>query len=143
AALMRSAPLRLFRSCRADRSSTESSAKSLRVDPDKRFDRAAFVHGLVGFRNVVEVSLEIEYAPGIDAPIEDVVEQHRDVGTRWGHPAAQPDVPKNHGLHRVLDAVGNPNSANDGTGSGDAQRSRHRLACTDAFEGGVNTHTIR
>ena len=42
-----------------------------------------------------------------------------------------------------LDAVGNPNSANDGTGSGDAQRSRHRLACTDAFEGGVNTHTIR
>src|SRR2546427_810943 len=139
---MRSAPLLPLRSCRAPRCPTHSSAILLGPDPYERLDRAPFVHRLVGLRDMVEVGLEIKDAPRIDAAIEDLVKQLRDVGARRRYPAAQPDVAKDHGLHRVLDVVGDPDNANDRPGSGDAPRRRHRLAGAAAFERGVDANPI-
>src|SRR5437879_12521290 len=114
---MRSAPLRPLRSCRAPRCPTHSSALLLGPDPYERLDRAAFVHRLVGIRDMVEVGLEIKYTPGIDAAIENVVKQLRDVRAHRRHPAAQPDVAKDHGLHRVLDVVGSTENVTQRYGS--------------------------
>src|SRR5204862_406528 len=129
--------LPLYRTCRAGRSSTASSALLLRLDSNERLDCAALVHGGIRIGDVVEVGLVVEDASWVGAARKDVGEQLRDIRASRGHPAAQPDVAKDDGLHRVLDAVGNADNPNDRAWPGYPKRRRHGLGSADTFECGV------
>src|SRR5438552_14650876 len=89
-----------------------------RPDPNERLDRPALVHGRIGFGDPLEVGLEVEDPAGIDAALEDIGEQVRDVRANRGGAAAQPDVTEEHRGDRHLDAVGDADVADHPAGSG-------------------------
>jgi len=64
-----------------------------RPHPHERLDRPPLVHRRVGLTDIVEIRLEVEDAPWVDAPLEDIVEQLRQVGA-YRRGAAQ-NAPEN------------------------------------------------
>src|SRR5437773_1739713 len=60
-----------------------------RPDPHERLDRPTLVHGGVGLGDPLQVGLEVEDPAGIDAALQDIVEQLGDVHAHRSGAAAQ------------------------------------------------------
>ena len=118
-------------------SSSSVQAPLVRFRREQRLDGPAVVHRGVSVADAVEVGLEVENLPGVDAAVEDVVEQVGDVGRAGAGPPCEPTLRKNV---REGDggAVGDPDDADGGAGPGDSEGGGDRLAGTDALEGGVD-----
>ena len=76
-----------------------------RADPDEGLDGAPVVHRRVGLGDVVGLGLEVEDKAGVDAAVEDVVEQFWDVAAVRGGTEVPADVAEEDVRERYLDAV--------------------------------------
>src|SRR6266508_525586 len=106
--------------------------RSERRDTHQRLDGTTSIHRRVRVGDVFEVGLEVEDAPGMDAALQDIVEELGDVPAHRRYAAAQPDVAEDHGVDRHLDAMRSADGAHGRAGACDRERRRHRLTCTDA-----------
>src|SRR6478672_10130115 len=118
------------------------SRSSDRPDSNQRLDRTALIHRGVRLRDAVEVGFVVECASGVDATLENIVEQVGDVPAHRGDAAPQPDVSEDHRVDRHLDVVGRADCAHDRAGTCDRKRGRHRLAGTNALERGVDPDPV-
>src|SRR4051812_40408878 len=75
---------------------------------------------------MIQVGLEVEHSPRIDAPGEDVAQKVWDVLTRWRHTAAQTDVAEDHGVDRD-DIVGRSHGADHRARARNRESGRHRF----------------
>src|SRR2546425_8679635 len=93
--------------------SVPASRCSDRADTHQGLDGTTSIHRGVGVGDVLEVGLEVEDAPGMDAALQDIVEELGDVPAHGRYAATQPDVAEDHGLDRHLHAMRSADGAHD------------------------------
>src|SRR5438093_8929829 len=108
-----------------------------RSEFDQHLERLALVHRSIAVRHLVERPDAVEYAAGLDPPVEDVREQLLDVRPHWRGATTNARVLPEHDARGHALVLGSANAADGAARASDLERGDDRLLEADTLEDGV------